>query len=305
LLSPVFMKHQFVQTVAIGAMVASSAFSQANQRQATIVGGAGPDRGKCTVEVVVDGAAQVEIRGNSASLRTLSGQPAQWRRFECTGPVPSNVADFRFSGVDGRGRQQLVRDPRNGGVAVVQIEDPEGGAEGYTFDLNWDTRSTSNQPNYAPNQPNYAPNQPNYAPQQQQRIPNNNYPPDADRMRGSSEAPGGYRRDDDEQYRPGYRDSDYYRRYGHGFGADEAVRVCQESVAQQARRRFGRADVHFNRTRLDDQPGRNDWVVGTVDVHRGRGEERFRFSCSVNFDTGRVRSADLDLRPLDGDSRWR
>ena len=32
--------------------------------------------------------------------------------------------------MDGRGRQELVRDPRNGGVAVVQIEDKEGAAKG-------------------------------------------------------------------------------------------------------------------------------------------------------------------------------
>src|SRR5204863_3623965 len=99
-----------------------------------------PDRGKCTMEVVVDDVAQVEIRGTTASLRTLSGQPAQWRRFECTGAMPASPANFRFSGVDGRGRQELTRDPRNGGVAVVQIEDKQGGAEGYTFDINWDSR---------------------------------------------------------------------------------------------------------------------------------------------------------------------
>jgi len=33
--------------------------------------------------------------------------------------------------------KNLVRDPRNGGAAVVQISDPQGGAEGYTFDLFW------------------------------------------------------------------------------------------------------------------------------------------------------------------------
>jgi hypothetical protein len=99
--------------------------------------GGGGDRGKCTLEVVVDGVAEVEIRGDTANLRTLSGQPAQWRRFECNGPIPNNPGDFRFSGVDGRGRQTLVRDPRNGGVAVVRIEDPQGGSEGYTFDIEW------------------------------------------------------------------------------------------------------------------------------------------------------------------------
>jgi len=106
------------------------------ERRATIRGGS-PDRGKCTIEVVVDGAVEVEVRGDNAVMRNLSGRPPQWRRFECTGPLPANPANFRFTGVDGRGRQTLVRDPHNGGVAVVRIEDPENGSEGYTFDLTW------------------------------------------------------------------------------------------------------------------------------------------------------------------------
>ena len=109
---------------------------QSLERRAMIRGGSS-DRGKCTIEVVVDGAADVEVRGDSAVLRNLSGQPPQWRRFECTGPLPANPANFRFSGVDGRGRQTLIRDPRNGGVAAVRIEDPQNGSEGYTFDLTW------------------------------------------------------------------------------------------------------------------------------------------------------------------------
>src|SRR5260370_2783853 len=101
------------------------------------MGGVSTDRGKCTIEVVVDGAAEVEVRGDTANLRNLAGQPPRWRRFECNGPLPPNPLDFRFAGVDGRGRQQLVQDPRNGGVAVVRIEDPQNGSEGYTFDLFW------------------------------------------------------------------------------------------------------------------------------------------------------------------------
>src|SRR5438045_9474219 len=112
--------------LALGTLVAvaGSAFAQQGlQRRANMVGGGGPDRGKCTVEVVVDGGAQVEIRGNTATLRDLNGRRPQWRRFECTGIMPPNPANFQFQGVDGRGRQTLVRDPRNGGVAAIQIED--------------------------------------------------------------------------------------------------------------------------------------------------------------------------------------
>lgn len=111
--------------------------AQIQSRRMTQVGGGTPDRGKCTVEVVVDGSAEVEIRGSTATLRDLGGAQPQWRRFECTGPLPSNPADFRFAGVDGRGRQQLTRDPRGSGSAIIRIDDPQNGSEGYTFDIFW------------------------------------------------------------------------------------------------------------------------------------------------------------------------
>src|SRR5579859_6352700 len=119
------------------AMIAGSLSAQVSERGAAMRGGGGPDGGRCTIEVVVDGAAEVEIRGDVAVLRTLRGQPAQFRRFECDGVLPRNPAHFRFAGVDGRGTQELIREPRDGGFAVVRIEDPTGGAEGYTFDVMW------------------------------------------------------------------------------------------------------------------------------------------------------------------------
>src|SRR5438270_435675 len=131
--------------VLVAALTALTVNSGAQQRRASYLNGGGGDRGKCTVEVIVDGAAEVEIRGDQATLRNLNGNPPQWRRFECTGPLPQNPAGFRFAGVDGRGRQELVRDPRNSGAAVVRIEDREGGAEGYTFDLFWGGYNTTSQ----------------------------------------------------------------------------------------------------------------------------------------------------------------
>lgn len=110
--------------------------AEARQASFTISGSRGWD--KCTIEVVVDGIADVEIRGDRAVLRTLAGQPASWRRFECSGPLTAYPEEFKFTGIDGRGNQRLVQDPRNGrGTAIVRIEDPRGGAEGYTFDIEW------------------------------------------------------------------------------------------------------------------------------------------------------------------------
>jgi hypothetical protein len=149
--------------LAAAAMQLPAQYSQS--RRASIVGNGNGDQGKCTIEVDVDQSAEVEIRGDSGRIRTLSGQPATWRRFECTGPIPRNPTDFRFRGIDGRGRQQLVGDPRQSGVAVVRIDDPKGGREGYTFDLEWRGGTTSGygQPGYGQpgyNQPGY--NQPGY-----------------------------------------------------------------------------------------------------------------------------------------------
>ncbi len=111
--------------------------AQIESRQADIRGG-DRDRGKCTIEVDVDGSAEVVLSGSTGRLRTLSGQPAHWRRLECTDSLPRNPIDFRFRGIDGRGHVELVRDPSdNRGVAVVHIDDYKGGREGYTFDLEW------------------------------------------------------------------------------------------------------------------------------------------------------------------------
>lgn len=113
-----------------------SSHAQENTIRANIRGGGGD--GKCTFEVEVDEVAEVEIRGDQGYLRTISGSPARWRRLDCNQPLPSAPNDFRFKGIDGRGRQDLVRDPNsNRGVAVIRIEDPQRGREGYTGDIMW------------------------------------------------------------------------------------------------------------------------------------------------------------------------
>lgn len=240
------MLRNLVLVTGAAAMLASA---QSYPFRASVRGGGGPE-GKCTIEVVVDGAAEVEVRGDQAVLRNLWGQTPQWRRFECNGVMPDRPADFRFKGIDGRGRQELTRDPRNGGPAVVRIEDPPGGSEGYTFDLIWRTGGA-----FAPEPPHDAP------------------------------FVSGDRGDRDDR-------GDHDRRR---FSAEQAVQVCRDEVRRQAEERFRTPDINFRRVNMDDGPGRNDWVVGTFDVHGRPGrEDVFQFSCSVDFDSGRVRSANID-----------
>lgn len=136
------VKYTFVVTAVLSIAASSILNAQSQSRRMTIVGNGRLDRGKCTIEVVVDGAAEVEISGNTAKLRNLAGTTPRWRRFECSGPLPRNPGDFRFAGIDGRGQQQLVRDPRNGGSAVIRIGDPQNGSEGYTFDIMWTNVAT-------------------------------------------------------------------------------------------------------------------------------------------------------------------
>src|SRR4051812_38658712 len=130
-------KHSLLAAVTIMGCVLPAHAAVVQERRANITGGGG-DGGKCTIEVDVDDVAEVEVFGDQGFIRTISGAPSNWRRFQCSSPIPRNPVDFRFRGIDGRGNVQLVRDPRgNGGRAVVRIEDRRGGREGYTFDLEW------------------------------------------------------------------------------------------------------------------------------------------------------------------------
>jgi hypothetical protein len=244
--------HRLLTVIAAAFVVAFPAGAQQFHRRATLVGGGGGDRGKCTIEVVVDGVAEVEIRGDEGILRNISGPNSHWRRFQCTDPLPRNPVEFRYQGINGRGRQDLVRDPRNGGVAVVRIDDRRG-ADVYVFELLWH-RGFNRPPDRIPERivPERVP----------ERVP---------------------------------------RR----FTVQQAVEVCKDSVRNLAFDRYRGRRVEFLNTRIDDNPGRNDWVVGVIDVFRGREgwEGRYRFSCSVNFDTGRVRSADIE--PTRRERNWR
>ena len=91
-----------VSAAALFAALAALLPAQSTQSMRANIRGGGGDTGKCTIEVEVDGVADVEIRGETGYLRTLQGQSSSWRRFECTSVMPRNPMDFRFKGIDGR-----------------------------------------------------------------------------------------------------------------------------------------------------------------------------------------------------------
>jgi hypothetical protein len=220
-------------------------------RRATITGGGGGN-GWCTIEVNVDHAAEVEISGDSAVLRTLAGQQSFWRRYQCNRPLPRNPSDFRMERIGGRGTVRLLRNPRNnGGKAVVHIEDPKGGRGVYTFNIQW---SGFGGGGWQPAPPSPTPGWP---------------PAPLPPAPGHPPGPG-------------------------GFPMARAIRICQESVTNRLNR-DGYPVVTFERTIPDDNPGRHDWVIGTVSGKRGFEITRFSFACSVDFGSGRVRS--VDVRP--------
>lgn len=112
------------------------AMAQEFDRRAEIRGG-DRSRGRCEVVVVVDGAAEIQIRRAEGRLIDLRGAPAIWRHFECSAEMPRDPEEFGFRMVGGRGRANLIQPARAGAPAVIRVEDPQGGAGEYRLEIFW------------------------------------------------------------------------------------------------------------------------------------------------------------------------
>ena len=318
-----FKRRFLILTVATVLVV--PIWAQTGERRANLTGGGGNDAGKCTVEVYVDGSAEVEIRGDRGFLRTLSGQPAQWRRFECSGPVPANPGEFRFSGVDGRGRQELVQDPSRGrGSAIVRIQDSNGGAEGYTFDLVWrgagfvpnpvgqplDGRDRGGSPNDAARACQDAvrervSQQYGFRDIDFRGVNTDDNPGRNDAITGSFDVRRGNDRD---TYRFSCsvdlangrvrgveisrgRDAERADRY---VGHDDGISACQRAAGQRIER-DGYRNVQFS---LNADNRRDGGIAGTATGQRGNNGRAYNFEvrCSVNPDNGNIRSLQVNRR---------
>lgn len=72
-----------------------------------------------------------------------------------------------------------------------------------------------------------------------------------------------------------------------GEHSEHAIRACREAVRQEAGNRFGAGEIEFRDARLDRD---GNAVVGRMDIPRDNHEDRFRFTCSMDFDRDEVRS---------------
>ena len=94
--------------------------------------------GWCAVKVWVDDEAEFALQGDKLVLFTARGRAARDVATECSGPLPANVENFRFKGVDGRGEVTLIEQPsRYRSRAVVRIRDNKPDGEEYHFRLEW------------------------------------------------------------------------------------------------------------------------------------------------------------------------
>ena len=235
--------------------------STLQQREMHAILGGGPPGGpgKCTLEVLVDQRAEVEIQQDSALLRRLAGERPQWKRYDCTSLMPLQPAGFKLMKINGRGRMKLTLDPTHGGPAVIEIDDNMPGVGDYIFEISW-TAPRADKPLSG------------YAPDLNKELEaDRKKPPEIVEPKAKTEL--GF-------VRP--------------FVSDEAVRACEDVSIDRAIERFHAQAVAIRKSAVDTTPGREEWVVGNLETRRGKQWDAYHFSCSVDFRERKIRSVDLD-----------
>ena len=103
--------------------------------------------GRCDVRIWVDHHAELRIRGDSISVRTVEGGRSYDEGSKCSQPLPYNsISDFQVRQTAGRSRVNLVQQPSrmNNYSAVLNINDDQGGGDHYAFEVTW--RSEGDRP---------------------------------------------------------------------------------------------------------------------------------------------------------------
>lgn len=177
---------------------------------------------------------------------------------ECNNPLPYRMTDFRFRGIDGRGTQRLAQDPRNNNsVAVIRIDHPGTGSEGYTFDIEWSGASGGSATD---------------------GFGNSAYP-----VASPSPTTG----------TGGILSS--LRGATRTISAERALDLCRAEVHTRGERDYGLRNIDISAVGVDTGQGRRNWITGTFTdgsgtVLRGSG---YRFNCSVGYSSGQVGTVEI------------
>ena len=258
------MKLGLKWLILLAALAVAQAQVSDQIRRATINGSGGAS-GKCTIEVRVDMSAEVDIYGDSGRLRTLAGQPATWTRMDCTAPLPYTMSDFRFRGIDGRGSVKLAQDPRNNNsMAVIRIDDPKSGSEGYTFEIQWSGASGG-------------------------------APTDGFQDSGTPQSIGG------PYSRPGAAVIGNRGAFYPGTGrnrsltAERAIDLCRTEVRTRAEGDYSLRNIDITSAAVDTDQRMRDWITGTFSDQNGayRRSGGYRFNCAVDYSSGLVRTVEI------------
>jgi hypothetical protein len=127
--------------IVLAFLVSTSAWADSQFRARRMTRGDVPSgKGQCDIRLQVDDQVEVSVRGDTVSLRTLSGREARDDGSECNLPLPNReIRGFTFEIKDRRNEIRLVQEPdgRNGSTVVVLIHDTDGGYGRYHFRLSW------------------------------------------------------------------------------------------------------------------------------------------------------------------------
>ncbi len=102
----------------------------------------GPREGYFEFSGRVDHVTAISISGERVRSEDFGGQRLRDGFYDWSSPMPAAPVDIELVNVRGRGRVELVESPweGNGYTAVVRIEDLNGGAADYSFELVWRQR---------------------------------------------------------------------------------------------------------------------------------------------------------------------
>lgn len=87
----------------------------------------------------VDDVVQLEIRGRSIEVRTISGRAYNNGTFSFTSALPTRNVSVEVDKKKGRGNVEVIQQPsrNNDYTTIIQINDRDGGAKEYQLEIYW------------------------------------------------------------------------------------------------------------------------------------------------------------------------